>query len=97
MDKRLIKYLEKVNRKLEQGEHVSVEFKCEYGIFNLPLENMRFRSDLITLNGQAFYLDIDDSFKFIYADCDCTEPKLIGEHDIKIGFKQENNYIPEHE
>ena len=97
MDKRLIKYLEKVNRKLEQGQHVIVEFKCEYGIFHVPLKDIKFRTDLVTLNGADFYLDIDDSFTFDYNDCACTEPILYGEHDIKIGFKQEDSYIPEHE
>ena len=97
MDKRLIKYLEKVNRKLEQGKHVTVEFKCEYGIFHVPLKNIKFRTDLITLNGEDFYMDIDDSFTFRFSDYDCSEPKLYGEHNIKVGFRQEDSYIPEHE
>ncbi len=96
MDKRLIKYVEKVNRKLEQGEHVSIEFKLLGGKFDLPLKNIRFRDSLITLNGETYYIDIDDSYTFEFNDYDCKEPKLYGEHDIKIGFKQEDNYIPEH-
>lgn len=97
MEKRLIKYLEKVNRKLEQGEHVSVEFKFTDGTFHLPLRAIKFRNGLITLDGQTYYYDIDDDYEFDFDDLECQEPKLYGKNDIKIGFRQEHKYILEHE